>query len=118
MKSKELNIDMIGFTAASTLDNMQEYLEYRQNTKKVTEFEEKDIKKRIDPKLTMPNCKTIIVIAISYNVDYNEKLARDYNVFSIPCLVLIENGKEVNRSVGMIPKSEVEKLIGEKICTI
>lgn len=73
MKSKELNIDMIGFTDASTLDNMQEYLEYRQNTKKVTEFEEKDIKKRIDPKLTMPNCKTIIVIAISYNVDYNEK---------------------------------------------
>lgn len=45
MKSKELNIDMIGFTDASTLDNMQEYLEYRQNTKKVTEFEEKDIKK-------------------------------------------------------------------------
>ena len=34
MKSKELNIDMIGFTDASTLDNMQEYLEYRQNTKK------------------------------------------------------------------------------------
>ena len=50
---------------------------------------------------------------VSINVDYNEKLARDYNVFSIPCLVLIENGKEVNRSVGMIPKSEVEKLIGE-----
>mgnify|MGYP003304580980 CR=1 FL=1 len=50
---------------------------------------------------------------VSINVDYNEKLARDYNVFSIPCLVLIENGKEINRSVGMIPKSEVEKLIGE-----
>jgi thioredoxin 1 len=50
---------------------------------------------------------------VSINVDLNEKLAREYNVFSIPCLVLIEDGKEVNRSVGMIPKSEVEKLIGE-----
>lgn len=50
---------------------------------------------------------------VSINVDYNEKLSRDYNVFSIPCLVVIENGKEINRSVGMIPKSEVEKLIGE-----
>ena len=50
---------------------------------------------------------------VSINVDLNEKLAREYNVFSIPCLVLIENGKEIKRSVGMIPKSEVEKLIGE-----
>ena len=50
---------------------------------------------------------------VSINVDYNEKLARDYNVFSIPCLVLIENGKEINRSVGMVPKSDVEKMIGE-----
>jgi thioredoxin 1 len=50
---------------------------------------------------------------VSVNVDLNENLARDYNVFSIPCLVLIENGKEINRSVGMVPKSDVEKMIGE-----
>ena len=50
---------------------------------------------------------------VSVNVDFNESLAKEYNVFSIPCLVLIENGKETNRSVGMIPKSDVEKLIGE-----
>lgn len=50
---------------------------------------------------------------VSVNVDSNENLARDYNVFSIPCLVLIENGKEINRSVGMVPKSDVEKMIGE-----
>ena len=42
-----------------------------------------------------------------------KKLAREYNVFSIPCLVLIENGKEIKRSTGMMPKSEVEKFIGE-----
>lgn len=50
---------------------------------------------------------------VSINVDFNEKLARDYNVFSIPCLVLVENGKEIRRSVGMVPKSELEKFIGE-----
>ena len=50
---------------------------------------------------------------VSINVDFNEKLAREYNVFSIPCLVLIENGKEIKRSTGMMPKSEVEKFIGE-----
>ncbi len=50
---------------------------------------------------------------VSINVDFNESLAREYNVFSIPCLVLIEDGKEINRNVGMISKSELEKFIGE-----
>ena len=50
---------------------------------------------------------------VSVNVDFNENLAKEYNVFSIPCLVLIENGKETKRSVGMNPKSEIEKFIGE-----
>lgn len=72
-KSKELNIDMIGFTDGGPLKNIEEYLNYRFKNNRYTEFEEADIKKRIDPKLTMPNCNTIIVIALSYNVDYNEK---------------------------------------------
>ena len=49
----------------------------------------------------------------SINIDDEEDLARDYGVMSIPCLVVFENGKEVKRSVGLIPKSEVEALIGE-----
>ncbi|WFA10229.1 tRNA epoxyqueuosine(34) reductase QueG [Tissierella sp. Yu-01] len=72
-KSKELNMDMIGFTDSGPLVNIEEYLDYRLKNNRFTEFEEADIKKRIDPKLTMGNCKTIIVIALSYNVDYNEK---------------------------------------------
>ena len=50
---------------------------------------------------------------VSINVDDNDFLAREFNVFSIPCLVLIKDGKEVNRSVGMKSKSEIEELIGE-----
>lgn len=49
---------------------------------------------------------------VSVNVDDANELAREYNVSSIPCLVLFKNGKEVDRNVGMIPKDQVEELIG------
>ena len=71
--SKKLNIDMIGFTNCEPLISLKEYLEHRMGNNISTEFEERDIDKRIDPKLTMPSCKSIIVIALSYNVEYNEK---------------------------------------------
>lgn len=72
-KSKELNIDLIGFTDCDPLYNIKDYLVERRNAKRETEFEEKDIEKRIDPKLTFPDCKTIISIGLSYNITYNEK---------------------------------------------
>ena len=50
---------------------------------------------------------------VSVNVDENQNLASEYNVMSIPCLVIIENGKEVKRSVGLMPKSEIEHFIGD-----
>ena len=50
---------------------------------------------------------------VSINIDEEEDLAVDYSVFSIPCLVLLEDGKEVKRHVGFLPKEEIEKLIGE-----
>ena len=69
--------------------------------------------KMLAPVLDEVAKETDNVKIVSINVDDNDDLAREYNVFSIPCLVLIKDGKEVNRSVGMIPKSEIEKLIGE-----
>ncbi|MDR7870604.1 MAG: tRNA epoxyqueuosine(34) reductase QueG [Tissierellaceae bacterium] len=68
-KSKELGIDIIGFTDAEALLNIEEYLQYRIKNNINTEFEETDIEKRINPKITFPDCKSIIVIGISYNVD-------------------------------------------------
>ena len=50
---------------------------------------------------------------VSINVDEEEDLAREYNVFSIPCLVVIENGKETKRSVGLLSKTDLETFIGE-----
>lgn len=77
-KSKELNIDIIGFTDCSPFSDAKEYLLERQRENKQTEFEEKDIDKRIDPLLTLPSCKSIIVLGISYNVDNDEKV--DYQL--------------------------------------
>lgn len=70
--SKKLNIDICGFTDAEPLMNLEEYLLYRKDKNLQTEFEEKDIDKRINPKVTMPSCKSIIVIGISYNVNLNK----------------------------------------------
>ena len=50
---------------------------------------------------------------VSVNIDKEDDLAREYGVMSIPCLVLIKNGKEVKRSVGLIPKDELEMFLGE-----
>ena len=47
---------------------------------------------------------------ISINVDDNEELASIYNIRSIPCLILFENGKEIKRNVGLISRSEIESL--------
>ena len=47
---------------------------------------------------------------VSVNIDENDDLAYDYNVSSIPCLVLFRDGTEARRSVGLKPKSEIIKM--------
>ncbi|WP_176555806.1 MULTISPECIES: thioredoxin family protein [Virgibacillus] len=46
-----------------------------------------------------------------YNVDVNDSkdLAEQFGVQSIPSLVLIKDGEEVNRSVGFIPENQVKE---------
>ena len=51
---------------------------------------------------------------VSVNVDNEEELAKKYNVFSIPCLVLFDNGKEIERSIGLKSKEEIENMLGGK----
>ncbi len=50
---------------------------------------------------------------VSVNIDNEEELATKYNVVSIPCLVLFKDGKELSRSIGLKPKEEIKKLLGE-----
>ena len=45
------------------------------------------------------------------NVDNEEALAVKFGIMSIPTLVVIKDGKEVKRSVGVIPKAKIEELV-------
>ena len=49
---------------------------------------------------------------VSINIDKEENFAREYGVMSIPCLVLIKNGKEEKRNIGLISKEDVKRFIG------
>lgn len=51
------------------------------------------------------------VKVVKINIDDEQDLAIDYGVMSIPTLVVIKNGQEADRVVGVVPKSQVEKLI-------
>lgn len=48
----------------------------------------------------------------SVNVDENNDLAFDFGISSIPCLVVFKDGKEVNRSIGLVGKEQVLSLVG------
>ncbi len=48
---------------------------------------------------------------VKINVDEAQELAIEYNIMSIPTLVVIKQGKEVNRSVGLVDKTELKELI-------
>lgn len=57
----------------------------------------------LDGRLVMGKC----------NVDENQDIAMKYGVMSIPTLVILKGGQEVNRIVGAMPKpalaAEIEK---------
>ncbi len=50
---------------------------------------------------------------VSVNIDDEEDLADEYDVFSIPCLVVFRDGEEADRSVGGRSKDEILEMIGE-----
>ena len=45
------------------------------------------------------------------NVDEEPELASQFDVMSIPMLVVFKDGQKINESVGLIPKEKVEELI-------
>ena len=48
---------------------------------------------------------------IKVNVDTEQELAIQYRVVNVPTLVVMKNGKEVNRSEGFIRKDMIMKLL-------
>ena len=53
------------------------------------------------------------VKVLSVDVDQNENLAREYNIYSIPCLILFENGVEINRNIGFVSLDDIKTFVGE-----
>ena len=47
------------------------------------------------------------------NIDEEEDLASQYRISSIPCLVVLKDGKEVAREVGVMPLKKLEKLVAK-----
>ncbi len=48
----------------------------------------------------------------SINIDEEEELAEKYGVSSIPCLVVLKDGDEIKREVGVMPLKKLEKFVG------
>lgn len=48
---------------------------------------------------------------VKVNIDEVPLLAQEFRVMSIPTLVVMKNGEETNRSIGVISKEEIEQLL-------
>jgi thioredoxin 1 len=45
------------------------------------------------------------------NVDENPETAERFQIFSIPTILIMKNGKEVDKIVGLVPKKQIEAII-------
>ena len=52
------------------------------------------------------------VAIVGVDIDENPDLAEEYEIFSIPCLILFKDGMEADRSVGLIPKGALLDFLG------
>ena len=65
------------------------------------------------PELEAYSNETDKVKVCKLNVDEATELALTYGVMSIPTVLLIENGQEVNRFVGAKEKHQIAAFVGE-----
>ena len=50
---------------------------------------------------------------VAVDVDTEMELAKKYEISSIPCLIVFENGEEIKRTVGLKTRSEILGLVEE-----
>lgn len=104
-RSKELGIDIIGFTNTDEFEALRSFLELRRKKQYETEFEEVNIEKRISPKKILETGKSIIVIGVPYYLNTVED-----NIYHSK-----SKGKLSKSSLGLdyhiILKEKMEKLV-------
>ena len=55
--------------------------------------------------------KEVDINFVKVDIDNHEDLCREYKVMSVPTLILFEDGKEVRRNIGFIPKDKLIEFI-------
>jgi thioredoxin 1 len=51
------------------------------------------------------------VVIAKVNVDDNPSIAQKYQITSIPTLMMFKDGQVVDRAIGVLPKSELQRFI-------
>ncbi|MEM0253931.1 MAG: thioredoxin [Candidatus Bathyarchaeia archaeon] len=55
------------------------------------------------------------VLVGKINVDENPITASKFQIYSIPTLIIFKNGVEVDRIIGLVPKSRIEAYINKYV---
>lgn len=55
------------------------------------------------------------VVVGKVNIDNERNLGIKFNIRSIPTLVVVKNGQEVRRQVGLVPKGQILSLLEEHV---
>ncbi len=48
---------------------------------------------------------------VKINTDENQEIASQYGIMGIPTLILFQNGQEVDRVVGAVPKKKIMQML-------
>ena len=56
--------------------------------------------------------KKYIISIIKVDVDEAQELSSKYKIFSVPTLIIFEDGKELKRISGFMSEEELEKWVG------
>lgn len=67
----------------------------------------------IKPILEKIEKETEIIEIVKINVDRNKELVNLFGITSIPTLILIKDGKEIDRLIGLMPEAAIKKWIDE-----
>lgn len=78
--ARNLGISKIGFTDVEPLTQLRTVLERRQTCGYQSDFEEKEVDIRINPRMLMPDAETIISIAIAYPSKLSALVSEDCDI--------------------------------------
>lgn len=81
--ANSIGIEIIGFTSILDYSYLTDFLVSRESNGYNTEFEEQELKKRLDVRNVFPNCKSIIAIGVPYGEGYNKLLSNNKGLLSV-----------------------------------